>query len=186
MAWRNGAGRTTEIESYPTGAALDAFDWRISIADVARDAPFSRFPGIDRTIVVIAGAGMRLQGDGDAVLLQAFDAPYSFSGNVDMQCTLVDGPVRDFNLMLRRGRVRGGITVVRHESARIAPARFRFCYTAIGNCKCVLERHPSIAVPMDHALRVEEPALSGTQMSVEPLTADTVALAVTIALIDAE
>ena len=60
MPWKNGAGRTTEIAAHPAGAALDAFAWRVSIADVERDGPFSRFPGIDRTIVLLDGAGMRL------------------------------------------------------------------------------------------------------------------------------
>jgi hypothetical protein len=48
--------RTTEIAVYPAGATLDAFLWRVSIADVERDGPFSRFPGIDRTIVLLEGA----------------------------------------------------------------------------------------------------------------------------------
>ncbi len=61
MPWKNGAGRTTEIAVYPPGASLDAFLWRVSIADVERDGPFSRFPGIDRTIVLLEGGGMRLR-----------------------------------------------------------------------------------------------------------------------------
>ena len=44
MPWKNGAGRTTEIAVHPAGAALDAFAWRVSIADIERDGPFSRFP----------------------------------------------------------------------------------------------------------------------------------------------
>jgi hypothetical protein len=75
MAWKNGTGRTTEIDVHPPRAALDAFDWRISVADVARSGPFSRFAGIDRTIVVIAGAGMRLLGTGHTVILQAPTSP---------------------------------------------------------------------------------------------------------------
>ena len=46
--------------SHPAGAPLAAFDWRVSVADVAADGPFSRFPGVDRVLVLIAGAGMRL------------------------------------------------------------------------------------------------------------------------------
>src|SRR4029077_2512621 len=64
MPWKNGAGRTTEIAVHPPGAALDAFAWRVSIADVEQDGPFSRFPGIDRTIVLLGGSGMRLRGTG--------------------------------------------------------------------------------------------------------------------------
>src|SRR4029453_7140835 len=54
--WKNGAGRTTEIAVHPAGAGLDAFAWRVSIASVERNGPFSAFPGIDRTIVLLDGA----------------------------------------------------------------------------------------------------------------------------------
>ena len=59
MPWKNGGGSTDEIATYPRGAGLDAFDWRVSIAHVASDGPFSRFPGVERTITLLEGAGMR-------------------------------------------------------------------------------------------------------------------------------
>jgi hypothetical protein len=48
MPWKNGAGRTTEIAVHPAGAALDAFDWRVSVADVAGAE-------VERRIAVIFG-----------------------------------------------------------------------------------------------------------------------------------
>ena len=62
MPWKNGGGTTTEIwkAASPAGEML----WRLSIADVASDGPFSEFPGIDRWIMVIAGKGMELTIDG--------------------------------------------------------------------------------------------------------------------------
>ncbi|MBV9975040.1 MAG: HutD family protein, partial [Hyphomicrobiales bacterium] len=50
MPWKNGGGETTEIIASPEGAGLDEFDWRISMARVATDGPFSRFAGVDRTL----------------------------------------------------------------------------------------------------------------------------------------
>ncbi|MEC4600651.1 HutD family protein, partial [Burkholderia vietnamiensis] len=41
--WKNGGGVTREIAAYPPGAALDAFAWRVSVADVGAGGPFSRF-----------------------------------------------------------------------------------------------------------------------------------------------
>ena len=58
MPWRNGLGTTTEIAAEPS--ADGRFHWRLSIADVAQSGPFSSFEGYDRTIAVVAGAGMRL------------------------------------------------------------------------------------------------------------------------------
>jgi uncharacterized protein len=41
MPWKNRRGSTTEIAVGSAGASLDAFDWRISMAHVAADGPFS-------------------------------------------------------------------------------------------------------------------------------------------------
>ena len=32
MPWKNGGGETTEIAVFPSGAGLDDFEWRISMA----------------------------------------------------------------------------------------------------------------------------------------------------------
>ena len=58
MPWRNGGGVTTEIAIAPDGAGLvgERFLYRVSIADVMSDGPFSRFEGYDRHIMLPAGA----------------------------------------------------------------------------------------------------------------------------------
>ena len=56
--WRNGGGETREIVSWPPGA--QDFDWRASIATIAQDGPFSAFTGIDRSITLLEGDGVRL------------------------------------------------------------------------------------------------------------------------------
>ena len=182
MPWKNGAGRTTEIASHPARAALDAFDWRVSVADVVSDGPFSPFAGIDRTIVMIAGAGMRLDGDGHAALLRAPYEPYTFNGDDAIRCTLLDGPVRDFNLMLRRGRATGGVAIVRGSGARIAPARFRLCYAASGAYEALFPGHPPLVVAGDHALLIEDEPAASAPLAVNPLTADAVAIVVRVDL----
>ena len=71
------------------------------------------------------GAGMRLRGgDRDVELTTPF-VPRAFSGDEAIDCTLVAGPVRDFNAMFRRGRARGSVAVVRDGGAEFGPARFR-------------------------------------------------------------
>jgi environmental stress-induced protein Ves len=183
MPWKDGGGRTTQIASHPAGATLAAFDWRVSIAEVAADGPFSRFPGVDRTIVMIAGAGMRLEGDGHAVELRAPYEPYAFSGDDGIACALMAGPVRDFNLMVRRGRAQGRLIVVRDAGARIAPARFRVCYAAVGALECLLPGHPPLTLAADHAVVVEDDgAAGGAPFALNPLTGDAVALVVVIEL----
>jgi environmental stress-induced protein Ves len=180
MPWKNGGGRTTEIAASPPGAALDAFDWRVSVADVAKPGPFSRFPGVDRIIVMIAGNGMRLDGDGHAAVLRASGEPYAFGGEDAIECTLLDGPVRDFNLMVRRDRARGDVAIVRGESLRVPPASFRLCYAVAGAHECLLAGHPPIDVATDHALLLQDVTATPPALSVNPVTPDAVALVVTV------
>jgi environmental stress-induced protein Ves len=75
------------------------------VGHVASDGPFSIFPGIDRTIAILTGAGMRLSvGEAFPVTLAGVSSPYEFNGDVRTSAVLVDGPVDDLNIMSRRPR----------------------------------------------------------------------------------
>jgi environmental stress-induced protein Ves len=113
MPWKNGKGVTEEVASFPDGAGLDAFGWRLSIAHVAEDGPFSIFPGIDRTITLLAGNGMTLEMPDGRNELRPGGAPVSFSGDVEIASRNVDGPTVDFNVMTRR-------SVYSHRVTRIS------------------------------------------------------------------
>ena len=104
MPWKNGGGETIEMLVSPEGASLDEFDWRISMARVAANGPFSLFPGIDRTLGVIAGHGLVLAFEGRNVTLDCASAPFRFAGDVRVDGGLIDGPIDDLNVMTRRGR----------------------------------------------------------------------------------
>lgn len=111
MPWKNGGGETIEVAIAPQGAALEAFDWRISMAHVASAGPFSTFPAIDRTLAVIAGHGLTLHLAGrGAVRLDQDTAPYAFPGDLPVDATLVEGAIDDLNVMTRRGRFRHLLT----------------------------------------------------------------------------
>ena len=100
MRWKNGAGWTSEIARWPDAGD---WDWRLSIAEIDEDAPFSAFPGAERALVLLGGNGMRLQFDGGHCheLLPPHDC-LRFPGEAGLRCELLDGPTRDFNLMWRR------------------------------------------------------------------------------------
>ncbi len=105
MRWKNGLGETAEIAIRPAGAALDRFDWRVSMALVEAAGPFSAFPGIDRTLTVVAGAGFSLAvGEQPAVELTRRSPPFAFEGDRSAQASLIGGPVSDLNVMTRRER----------------------------------------------------------------------------------
>lgn len=110
MPWKNGGGTTTEIAVAPDGASLNDFDWRISMAHVGQDGPFSSFPGIDRTLSVLNGAGITLAfGDGERVRLDRASAPHFFAADRAVDGLLVDGPIDDLNVMSRRGHWTHGV-----------------------------------------------------------------------------
>ncbi|MEF0940323.1 HutD/Ves family protein [Rhizobium sp. BR 362] len=105
MPWKNGGGETVEIAVSPEGAGLAEFDWRVSMATVATDGPFSVFPGIDRTLSILDGEGMTLFIEGRAPerLTQESD-PLPFAADAPTSATLIDGTITDLNVMTRRGR----------------------------------------------------------------------------------
>lgn len=99
MPWANGRGSTKEIAAYPSG---DAWVWRLSLADVNEDGPFSQLPDTDRSLVVATGKGMRLSVEGsDTKEVGTFES-VSFAGDLPTSAELLDGSVRDLNLMVRR------------------------------------------------------------------------------------
>ncbi len=111
MPWKNGGGETIELLAHPAEAGLDAFDWRVSMATVATDGPFSTFPSIDRTLTVLDGDGLELiVGDDAAVRLTAASAPFGFPADAPCRGRLLGGPVTDLNVMTRRGRFSHGVT----------------------------------------------------------------------------
>jgi environmental stress-induced protein Ves len=101
--WKNGTGWTREIIRMPETAE---WDWRLSIAEIEQDGPFSVFPGIDRELVLIRGNGLRLRfSDAEVHELQPPHARLRFGGEREVRSELLDGPTHDFNLMWRRDAV---------------------------------------------------------------------------------
>lgn len=140
MPWKNGGGDTREIMASPSGATLDSLDWRVSLATVASDGPFSVFNGIQRTLCVIRGAGIRLQVGSDPIATLLEDsAPYSFDGEAMTSATLIDGPIVDLNVMSRRGHWRHAVKrLTGKDSLQLevnANAVFVFCQR--GKITCI-------------------------------------------------
>jgi len=106
VPWKNGGGTTAEVAAFPKGSGFEAFGWRISMADVASDGPFSLFPGIDRTLILVEGDGIELDVEGIAHPLDRVSPKLSFSGDDITTGRLLSGPIRDLNVMTRRGQFR--------------------------------------------------------------------------------
>ena len=103
MPWKNGAGLTIELAIAPATAGLDNFEWRISSAQVTGSGEFSCFAGVDRSLALLAGTGLRLQRGQVEPLLVTTQAPVvAFPGEQAIRAELLDGPITDLNIMTRR------------------------------------------------------------------------------------
>ncbi|MCW2748399.1 MAG: hypothetical protein JWP10_1541 [Nocardioidaceae bacterium] len=95
--WRNGAGSTRELAlaTDPDGR----MSWRISLASIDWDAPFSLFPEVDRLFVALGS--LRLTVDG-VTSLMAWGDERRFAGESSV-AVAVDEPTTALNVMTRRG-----------------------------------------------------------------------------------
>lgn len=134
MPWKNGGGVTTEICASPPSGA---FDWRVSIATVNADGPFSTFSGYERHIMTLSGEGMVLDIDGlGKFTLEPF-RPFSFSGDALVHGSLLQGAVLDFNLMVRRDFGSGTLQVTECKAGdRLGSEKcLQFSYVLQGECE---------------------------------------------------
>ena len=81
--WANGGGTTRELLVADDGA------WRISLADIGSDGPFSSFPGRRRLLTVV---------DGETHVVEP-QRPFAFPGDAEVVASVPDGPVRALNVI---------------------------------------------------------------------------------------
>jgi len=156
--WANGGGTTRDLAIAPAGARVPApaFDWRLSLADIDRDGPFSPLPGVDRVFALVEGA-LRLRFDGAAAVAAGGDVPVAGAGPVgDVRLDAGADPLafdgarapharpaagtrtRALNLMLARGRCDGAMRRVRLAAGAALDAGWsrgatvRACYVVEG------------------------------------------------------
>lgn len=109
MPWKNGKGSTAEIVIAPAGSTLARldFDYRLSSAPIKEAGPFSRFPGYDRILLPISGAGFVLNGHPYAT----FEAAH-FKGDDETHCELLKREVTDLGLIYDPDRLGANVRVL--------------------------------------------------------------------------
>jgi hypothetical protein len=90
--WANGGGTTRELLRADDGA------WRVSLADVDRDGPFSSFPGRQRLLTVVDGPVLALVVDGVDQVVEP-RRPFAFDGGAEVGASVPEGPVRVLNVI---------------------------------------------------------------------------------------
>lgn len=96
--WKNGGGSTRELLAAPSG---DDWRWRVSVAEIEADGPFSAYPGVERWIALVEGEGIELDFGGRTQRRLQGHTPLRFDGARAPSCKLLSGPTTDLNLMLR-------------------------------------------------------------------------------------
>jgi environmental stress-induced protein Ves len=103
--WVNGGGVTRELLSAQDGA------WRVSLADIDRDGPFSTFPGRQRLLTVVEGTVLALEVDGVEHVVEP-RRPFAFVGDAEVGASVPEGPVRALNVVLDPAQVSAFVTVL--------------------------------------------------------------------------
>ena len=131
--WRNGGGRTRTIATQMRDVrALDAdtgnetpWDWRISVATIERSGPFSAFPGVDRSSMLLGAGRIELRAAGETTLcMQRPGQVVAYRGDTDWTATVHrDGPPLSLlNVMTRRGAFRARMHACRSDFFLGAPS----------------------------------------------------------------
>jgi len=143
MPWKNGGGETLEIAVSPPGATFDTLEWRVSMALVAQDGPFSVFPGIDRTLCVLDGAGLELDfaDHGGRQIVTPSSAPFHFAADRALNARLLAGPITDLNVMTRRDRRRHSVhrLAIDEQRVRVSCAGEALVFCDRGAMSCTLD-----------------------------------------------
>ncbi|WP_342063496.1 HutD family protein [Acinetobacter pittii] len=156
MLWKNGAGFTLEI-ARSLGEA--DFDWRISMADVTTSGPFSLFPNKQRIISVLDGQGMVLHIDDlPATTLNQGDI-FAFHGESQVQSELVDGAIRDLNLIYDPAKFHARFQWLNEaaEQAFISSADLIFIFNHVGETEVNVDEH-SVQIAAHETLKIEKNA----------------------------
>lgn len=132
--WRNGGGVTREVARHPRTTSVqtalqtgprdtgqdNAWDWRVSIAEVSKAGPFSAYTGMDRVLTVIDGDLLLLSVDGAEHPLEKY-RPFRFSGDADSAGALPTGDIRDLNVITRNGAFKGYTSIIELSKKRAHP-----------------------------------------------------------------
>ncbi|MCP5381743.1 MAG: HutD family protein [Kordiimonadaceae bacterium] len=147
------------------------FIWRISIAAVTEDGPFSLFPNIDRHLMLIEGGGLTLHGgeQGMGMLFEDLQV-LSFPGDIEVSVKLADGQIRDFNVMVDRRFAKAdlrGFCLTTPEKLSLN-ADFHFIHLLDGSSPVVFDLDGSLKVLSGgDSLKIENEKGLATIMPVE-------------------
>ena len=164
MPWANGKGVSFEIarENDSSGQWL----WRLAIAPITQDGPFSSLPGVHRELTLIDGEGLVLTIDGNTVACGRGEI-VRFAGSVHTHAALTGGPVVDLNVMSVEEEPMTMVIVV--APAQVMEYR---CIVAIDECVARVNGETIVLHPRDALIDDPNPVQlrSGTAAVIRPMS----------------
>lgn len=149
--WRNGGGRTRTIATQTRREGDPPWDWRISVATIEQNAPFSAFPGVDRVSLLLGAGQIALTAVGEPVVqMQQPGDVAAYRGDALWQAEIrQDGPPLSLlNVMTRRGVATARVQAVREDATLSGHA---FVLLAVEGNWRVVEPWPAVAPRPDDA-----------------------------------
>jgi len=86
---------------------------------VASDGPFSAFAGLSRILTIIEGAGLVLETPEGPLAAEPFK-PLAFSGDLAVTSRMLDGPIRDFNVIYNARRMTAEVALLADQEVPLS------------------------------------------------------------------
>ncbi len=160
IPWKNGGGKTTEIYLIQVKGQII---FRLSIGLIASDGPFSLYPGINRTISLLAGAGFTLISPDSEIVIDDNLAVHAFSGETSVECRLKNNECLDFNTMVNREH--GHVEIVKYIAEVSQSYTFfnkkhpRFIYVHPAEILYALQPNEVFSIDIDNQSQIIEVTL---------------------------
>ena len=136
--WKNGGGVTRLLAERHS-------DWRVSLADVEANGPYSRFDGMTRLSLIVEGKGVVLRG-AERVLPLEYLVPTIYDGSIDWTASLIDAPVVALNIMARTDRYVPSAQIL-HTEVTLAPGSAAVILAGHSRCVVYGDDGTAIAIP---------------------------------------
>ncbi|ABE54368.1 protein of unknown function DUF886 [Shewanella denitrificans OS217] len=157
LPWKNGKGETIELAINEGGTMAD-FDWRISMAKVTEDGPFSDFSGYQRQLLLLEGVGITLkhQNHDGRHQYQTLATPLAvanFDGGLMTSGVLINGPISDFNLIVKAAKYQTDVHVLQASTLTLPLSQLLFAYAVTGSCEVTFSNN-TITLPQGYLVRL--------------------------------
>lgn len=151
--WRNGGGVTRTVARREHDGRMF---WRISIADISGSGPFSRFDGVEREAVLVAGGGLWLCGDWGSAALGAVGDRVRFPGEAAVHAQLSRPFARLWNVMTDRLSARCDVRVGCSTLERFGPIPEGALFVLAGAADVLVDGELVVTLNADEGLVFED------------------------------